>query len=231
MAKKAKGKALTYQPPANAKEWQHDPLPPGRTKEQDIAAMVAEGLAGNTIVTQDWGSKSIALAPLKELHASITEMGRKVSEGDRSGLEQLLTSQIVSMNAVFVRMLQRAFMESHPGAFETYLRIAGRMQSQCRATSETLAQMKQPTVFAKQANIANGPQQVNNNVGSLPAVTVTRVAKHQSAPSKLLEAPRHVERVDGGTEGASLKKCVQGRRTNKTSRLRARAQSATSAAR
>ncbi len=59
MAKKAEGKVLTYQPPANAKEWQHDPLPLGRTKEQDIAAMVADGL-----------------------------IGRKVSDGDRSGPER-----------------------------------------------------------------------------------------------------------------------------------------------
>ena len=49
-------------------------------------------------------------------------------------------------------------------AAETYLRLALRAQAQCRATLETLAVIKnpQPVAFVRQANIANGPQQVNN---------------------------------------------------------------------
>jgi len=44
------------------------------------------------------------------------------------------------------------------------MRLALRAQSQCRATLETLAVIKNPTTVAyvRQANIANGPQQVNN---------------------------------------------------------------------
>lgn len=44
----------------------------------------------------------------------------------------------------------------------------------CRATLETLAVIKSPpSVFAKQANMANGPQQVNNvtRVGTLEGET------------------------------------------------------------
>jgi len=38
-------------------------------------------------------------------------------------------------------------------------------QSQCRATLEALAAIKNPPiVYARQANIAAGPQQVNNGV-------------------------------------------------------------------
>jgi hypothetical protein len=38
-------------------------------------------------------------------------------------------------------------------------------QSQCRATLKTLATIKNPpVVFARQANIAQGPQQVNNEM-------------------------------------------------------------------
>src|SRR5690606_26950893 len=44
-----------------------------------------------------------------------------------------------------------------------YMRLALKAQSQCRTTLETLAAIKNPpVVFAKQANIAHGPQQVNN---------------------------------------------------------------------
>ena len=44
-------------------------------------------------------------------------------------------------------------------ATETYLRLALKAQSQCRATLETLAAIKNPPViFAKQANVTTGPQ-------------------------------------------------------------------------
>jgi hypothetical protein len=43
------------------------------------------------------------------------------------------------------------------------MRIALRAQAQCRATLETLAMIKNPpVVYARQANIANGPQHVKN---------------------------------------------------------------------
>jgi hypothetical protein len=45
------------------------------------------------------------------------------------------------------------------------MRLAFKAQSQCRATLETLATIKNPPVlFAKQANIAAGHQQVNNGI-------------------------------------------------------------------
>jgi hypothetical protein len=46
---------------------------------------------------------------------------------------------------------------------EGYMRLAMRAQSQCRATLKTLSDIKSPpTVYARQANIAQGHQQVNN---------------------------------------------------------------------
>jgi hypothetical protein len=45
---------------------------------------------------------------------------------------------------------------------DRFTRLALKAQGQCRATIETLALMKNPpTVFARQANIAHGPQQVD----------------------------------------------------------------------
>ena len=50
-------------------------------------------------------------------------------------------------------------------ATDRYMRLALKAQAQCRATVETLAEIKNPpTLFARQANIAHGPQQVNNTV-------------------------------------------------------------------
>ena len=54
-----------------------------------------------------------------------------------------------------------------------------------------------PTVFAKQANIAHGPQQVNNSL------TLARAGNLQSAPNKLLEA--HDERLEFGAAEATVR--------------------------
>ena len=56
-----------------------------------------------------------------------------------------------------------------------YLRLALKAQAQSRATAEALAAIKQgPVVIARQANIAHGPQQVNN--GPAPATSVMVVS-------------------------------------------------------
>jgi hypothetical protein len=72
-------------------------------------------------------------------------------------------------------------------------------QGQCRSTLETLANIKNPPVFARQANIAAGPQQVNNRVA--PDASRRRAALLDSPQSKLLEGA--CERMDGGTSGSA----------------------------
>lgn len=80
-----------------------------------------------------------------------------------------------------------------------YLRLALKAQSQRRATLETLATIKNPPViYAKQANIANGPQQVNN--GTMPAPAGW---ENSIEPNKLLEQ-QHEQRLDTGTQGTTI---------------------------
>jgi hypothetical protein len=72
-------------------------------------------------------------------------------------------------------------------------------QSQCRATPETLATIKNPPVlFAKQANIATGPQQVNNGIPS-----PSRAREFEKGQSKLLEG-QDGERLDTRTASAPV---------------------------
>src|SRR5262249_31355711 len=77
----------------------------------------------------------------------------------------------------------------HLDATDRYMCLALKAQSQSRATFETLAAIKSgPAVFARQANIAHGPQQVNNGV------LLARAENSESAPNKLLEV--HGEGLD-----------------------------------
>ena len=89
-----------------------------------------------------------------------------VQRGELGDAEALLMAQAATLNAIFARCATAASRNlegRYLDATDRYLRLAFRAQSQCRATIETLAVLKNPTtVFARQANIAHGPQQVNN---------------------------------------------------------------------
>jgi hypothetical protein len=79
------------------------------------------------------------------------------------------------------------------------MKLALKAQAQCRATIETLAAIKNPPVFAKQANIANGPQQVNNGSAHPP-----RADENTTSPNKLLEQSDE-QRLDPGTPPTAVR--------------------------
>ncbi len=104
------------------------------------------------------------------LDALVTELRQHcetVNGGDLRRAEAMLTAQAHTLDAIFGHCARRAAcnMGEYVNAADTYLRLALKAQGQCRATLETLANIKNPpTVFARQANIAHGPQQVNNGI-------------------------------------------------------------------
>lgn len=108
---------------------------------------------------------------LTEAVAVIREKAAKVQAGDLSEAEAMLTAQATALDAIFTEMARRAAinMGEYLTAAERYMRLALKAQSQCRTTLEALAEIKnpRPVAFVKQANIAHGPQQVNN--GTVPA--------------------------------------------------------------
>lgn len=113
-----------------------------------------------------------------------------VSKGDLSRPEALLVAQAHTLDAIFQNLARRASsnMGQYLDAAETYLRLALKAQSQCRATLEALAAIKSPpVVYARQANIAAGPQQINNNPAG--------AQESETEPTKLLEM-QSAERLD-----------------------------------
>lgn len=91
------------------------------------------------------------------------EQATAVQGGSLAEAEAMLTNQATALQSLFVRLIEKGMAQDQLLQYETHMRLALRAQSQCRATIEALAAIKNPpTIFAKQANIANGPQQVNN---------------------------------------------------------------------
>lgn len=103
---------------------------------------------------------------------TLRDQAAAVQRGDMSHAEGMLMNQASSLQALFVRLSERAMEQAHMPNLEGFMRMALRAQSQCRATLETLATIKNPPiVYAKQANFAAGHQQVNNGI---PAPTQAR---------------------------------------------------------
>ena len=109
-----------------------------------------------------FGEQNISVLA-NELSASI----ERVQGGNMQKCEALLMGQAQALQAMFTNFARRAVKQEYQKNLESFFRMALKAQNQCRMTLETLATIKNPPiVFAKQANIAHGPQQVNNGVSA-----------------------------------------------------------------
>ena len=179
---------------------------PSVTDDGVLARALVDGIATNatTVTTFAKGTLGDGV-DLTETFRAMQSDGRKVQAGDLSGVEAMLSSQMVALNAIFGELARRAAlnMGEYLDAMDKYLRLALRAQSQCRATAETLAVIRQgPPIFARQANVAHGPQQVNNGVSG--AVSTDAHAGEKA----LIQQPEQLEssdgeRVDAGTAGTA----------------------------
>jgi len=94
---------------------------------------------------------------------TLRDQATAASRGDLRQAEAMLMNQATALQSLFARLAERAMRSDTITPFEANMRMALRAQSQCRATLETLATIKNPpVVYAKQANISQGHQQVNN---------------------------------------------------------------------
>jgi len=91
-----------------------------------------------------------------------------IKKGDLSKLEEMLYSQAVALNMMFANLSRRASIQTNVDIRTKLATLALKSQNQSRNTIQTLINLKQPnqTAFIKQANIANGHQQINNGVSS-----------------------------------------------------------------
>jgi hypothetical protein len=138
---------------------------------------------------------------LEEIVEVLDKRCHEIAEGDTTKrIERLLIAQAYALDSMFASLARRAKNQHGLPQFDAHMKFALRAQSQCRATLETLAAIKNPpnVAFVKQANIAHGPQQVNNG----QAQPVARVEEKTNPPTELLEHD-HAQRLDTGTASAA----------------------------
>lgn len=107
----------------------------------------------------------------------------EVKGNDLHMLEAMLISQATALQTIFTSLARRAANQDYLKQYEAYLGLALKAQAQSRATISALVDLKYPrqVAFVKQANIAHGPQQVNNGND------LAHAAKPQSQSNELLE--------------------------------------------
>lgn len=187
----------------------------GVSEERQLADLATDGIATMAITARSFLGTSQPNLSVTELVASVKDHGKRVNANDLAAAEQMLMAQSIALNAIFAEMARRCAlnMGEYLDASERYMRLALKAQGQCRATVETLAAIKNPpVVYAKQANITSGPQQVNNGVlsgqkGGAPEFSDASSPVHahgQNAnPSNELLELEDGTRLDAGAQGTA----------------------------
>lgn len=183
---------------------------PDETEEQTMgraalrpsvnAACVIQAYQGNLM-----GSEIDLQAVVDGLQATIKD----VQDGELGRLEAMLVSQATALQTIFTSLARRASHQEQLKHYGVFMGLALKAQAQSRATISALVDLKYPrqATFVKQANIAHGPQQVNNGAGPDGGfLTDTRAHTHaeETKPEhpELLEH-HHGERLDTGKTSAT----------------------------
>jgi len=86
----------------------------------------------------------------------LDEVTSRVVSGDTKDVESMQAAQALTLDSIFHKLALHAERNigQHQKAVDTYLRLALKAQSQCRATAETLAVLKSPRQYINQTNVA-----------------------------------------------------------------------------
>lgn len=185
--------------------------PPGQTEAQALSRAALQPCINSASVIEAYQVNLLGTdVDLGELVAGLNESCKGVKDGDLSTMEAMLIGQATALQTMFASLARRAATQEHLRQYETFMRLALKAQAQSRATITALVDLKYPrqATFVKQANIAHGPQQINNGAaaGADPgnsAKAHAHARQTQPQQNELLEKAQH-----GGTHldtGATAK--------------------------
>lgn len=187
MASKPKGRVVFIEPLPNESRSR-------AVARTMLQPSVSNGMTLRRILRREVGDLSDLT--LEGLTHELADQCAEVSKGNLTRPEELLMNQATTLDALFGDLTRLAYNNlSSLDVAERLYRLAFKAQSQTRTTVETLAALKNPPLlFAKQANVTNGPQQINNGLAREISLPV---------PNRLLER-KNGERLDPVTAGGSV---------------------------
>jgi hypothetical protein len=170
-----------------------------KSRPRLLAELALTPEALNSATARKYLARTVGELDFTELVAVMREKTTQVKVGDLSELEATLTAQAVLLDGIFNEMARRAGlnMDKYLSATDTYLRLALKAQSQCRASIEALAEIKnpRPVAFVRQQNVAVN-QQVNNDRN---AATAPHAREEKSIPTNELSGVGHELLQNTGT--------------------------------
>jgi len=164
----------------------------GKTIEQQMAHIALQpAFNGASVIDTYQTNIGGKVLDIDELIEGLRSTCKEVKDGDLSTMEAMLISQATALQTIFVSLARRAQSQEYQINLEAFLGLALKAQAQSRATISALVDLKYPkqATFVKQANIAHGPQQVNN--GATPAGAISHAEENQTEQNKLLEDKSH----------------------------------------
>ena len=160
----------------------------------------------NAVGIMSWG-KFAGEADLPDLIEDLRRQTKQIQAGDMSSVEAMLYGQAKILETMFISLARRAANNDGLKQFQVNLTLALKAQAQCRSSLEALAEIKnpRPVSFVKQANVTNGPQQVNNTYAGASGHSgrSSPAESFQSEPNKLMEADHGERMVIGAPSTAS----------------------------
>jgi hypothetical protein len=171
--------------------------------ESDIVARISTRGYMTAHAMRAYAGFDRGMVSVTSMHDELRANGDAVVAGDLGRVERMMIAQAITLDTIFANLAERASRQEYVKNMETYLRLAMKAQSQCRATAEALALLKNPMPYIRQANIAQGPQQVNNGV---PAPSQPHASDSSFTQSKLLESEngKYLEGLDTGAKAQAV---------------------------
>jgi len=179
------------------------PMHNGEDPDEAVAKILTTpevGAAGTIRVLND-------IHDVNALTKILSQQTADVVGGNMTRPEALLLSQAHTLDALFNSLVMKGLGQTHMPHYESFLRLAYKAQSQCRSTLQALSDIKNPSVvYAKQANITNGNQQINNGV---PAPRTQENKNYSNElltelPHATLDSRRTVEAIPVNSELAAV---------------------------
>lgn len=164
----------------------------GITEAQKTAGALATSASLNAAAVMHPFQKNLigADATTDALFDAVQSKVKLVQAGDLAPVEAMLMAQAMSLQTTYASLMRKAAAQEYLPQYQAHMTLALKAQAQSRATLEALIELKQPRhapTFIKQANMANGPQQVNNG-STAGAQPIAPAEQSASAPTKLLDA-------------------------------------------
>ena len=176
-----------------------------KASEDELTARVMTNGQCNAVVVQQYLHYVNGGSNVQALSAVSMKQAQAIGGGDFSSLEHMLLTQATALQAMFVDLATRAKRQDRFDGIQTMTTLALKCAAQSRQAVTALAELRMPktVMFAKQANVSSGPQQVNNGV--VAPASPARAEEIQSRPNELLEMQHgnHLDTRAAGTAGGA----------------------------